>query len=919
MSSLPTGTVTFLFTDIEGSTRLLQDLGDRYAQVLADYRQLLRTASARGDGYEVDTQGDAIFLVFPRAKDALAAAVAAQRAICSHQWPGGLSVRVRMGLHTGEPVGAATGYVGMDVHRAARICAAGHGGQMLLSDTTQALVAKELPEGVSLRDLGEHRLKDLAHPHRLFQVMLADFPTEFPPLKSLEALPNNLPIQLTSFIGRDQEIAEIKRLLDTTRLLTLTGTGGSGKTRLALQVGSDLLESFEGGVWLVELASLSDPDLVPQTAASALGVREQAGRSILATLIDSLRPKHLLLVLDNCEHLLSACATLSDTLLRACPELRMLATSREGLGIAGELSYHVPSLSVPDLRHLPPLERLADHDAVRLFIERARFAQSTFTMTETNGSAVAQICHRLDGIPLAIELAAARVKSMSVERIAERLTDRFRLLAGGSRTALRRHQTLRDAIDWSYDLLSEQERIALRRLAVFIGGFTVDAAEAVCRGDRIAEGDVLDLLTHLVDKSLVMIEQGSQERYRMLETIREYALDRLHEAGELEELWRRHRDFFQALAEESYAALVGSASPQWLRRLRDEHDNIRTALRWSLDHEDVERAADMAAAMSRFWEIRGFYSEGRAWLQELLEKGQHLSLRARAKVLTGAGLLALGPGDLVQAVRLSEEGLALFRELGDQEELMRSLSLAGFCNMWVGNYERADALLDESAALARQRGDLFMVASALNQRGYVAARRSDYGLATTLLEESLPYLRRFSSKQTIGFPLCRLGLVKYYQGEFKQANELFQEALIGFRELEDPEGIVWALNGLGRVLRSMGDHESAAEVYRESLIICSEVGLQWEMTECLVGIAVLGISEGRAGWSVRLLAAANALLKATEVVSTVADQAEFDQLVTRLRGNLGEEAFAAAWTEGRAMTMKQAVEYALKSGGRWRT
>jgi len=574
MPDLPTGTVTFLFTDIEGSTALLQYLGDRrYADVLGEQRRLLRAAFQAGGGHEVDTQGDAFFVAFRRGQDAVATAAAAQRAITTHPWPDSAPVRVRMGLHTGEPTLVAGGYVGLDVHRAARIGSAGWGGQILLSQATHDAVTDNLPPGVSLRDLGEHRFKDLQRREQIFQLLHPDLPADFPPLRSLDALPNNLPRQLTSFIGREREMAEVKRLLTTTRLLTLTGSGGCGKTRLALQVAADLVEEFANGVWLVELAALTDPALVPQAVASALGVREEPGRPLLATLSDYLKAKRLLLLLDNCEHLVAACAYLAEALLRACPHLRILATSREALNIAGETVWRVPSLSLPDLLHLPSVEHLTQYEAVRLFIERALISRPDFVLTSQGAPSVAQVCHRLDGIPLAIELAAARVKVLSVEQIAARLDNRFRLLTSGSRTALPRQKTLRAAIDWSYDLLSETERMVLRRLSVFAGGWTLEAAEAICVGEGIEWHEVLDPLMQLVDKSLVMMEeQGGTVRYRLLETVRQYGRDKLPASGEADVVRGRHRDWYLALAERAEPELLGSNQAVWLERLETEHD-----------------------------------------------------------------------------------------------------------------------------------------------------------------------------------------------------------------------------------------------------------------------------------------------------------------------------------------------------------
>ncbi|MGH2376538.1 MAG: ATP-binding protein, partial [bacterium] len=442
MPDPPARTVTFLFTDIEGSTDLIERLGDTgYAQMLAEHQRLLRAAFGAQGGREIQVHGEGFLVAFQSARSAVRSAVAAQRALSGYPWPEGASPRVRIALHTGEALSAAEGYVGLDVHRAARICSVAWGGQILLSKTTRIVIG-DLPDGVSLRDLGEQRLKDLAHPQHLFQVLVDDLPADFPPLRSLDTHRNNLPIQLTSFIGRGREMADVKRMLATSRLVTLTGTGGAGKTRLALQVAADLLEQFPDGVWLVELASLADPALIPQRVAAALGAREEPIRPLLITLQDYLQSKELLLVLDNCEHAVAACASMAETLLRACPNLRIIATSQQGLRIAGEWTYRVPSLSLPDPDRLPSVESLTECEAVRLFVERARACRPGFDMTRENARAVAQVCSRLDGIPLAIELAAARVKLMSVEQTAARLDDRFHLLGGGSRTAPPRHQTL---------------------------------------------------------------------------------------------------------------------------------------------------------------------------------------------------------------------------------------------------------------------------------------------------------------------------------------------------------------------------------------------------------------------------------------------------------------------------------------------
>ena len=667
MAALPTGTVTFLFTDIEGSTTLLQRLGDRrYAEVLEEHRRLLRAAFVEGNGQEVATHGDAFLVAFSRARDAVGTGVAAQLALTKHAWPDDASLRVRMGLHTGEPVSRSGDYVGLDVHRAARICAAGHGGQILLSQAVRVLAASDLPPGASMRDLGTHRLKDLREPEYLFQVVHPDLPSDFPPLKSLDVQPNNLPIQLTSFIGREREKAEVRRLLFASRCLTLTGSGGAGKTRLALQVAAETLEEFPGGVWLVELAALSDPTLVPQAEASALRVTEQPGRLMVDTLRDGVRGKSMLVMLDNCEHLVAACAHLTTALLGACPNLRILATSREALGVSGETTWRVPSLSVPDPQHLPPLDRFKEYDAVRLFIDRVVASDPQFAVTTNNAPAVAQVCHRLDGIPLALELAAARVKVLAVEQIATRLDDRFRLLTAGSRTAVLRQQTLRATMDWSFDLLSQEERALLRRRSVFAGGWSLEAAEAICSGNGVAASDTLDLLTQLVNKSLVIAEtQGGEARYRLLETVRQYGRDRLLKSKKLETMRDRHLNFFLNLAEKAEPHLEGGEQAVWLNRLGAEHDNLRGALEWSI-HGAPGKGLRLAVALGKFWLVRGHFTEGRGWLEEALESSTRGSVALRAKAFNWAGLMAVRQVDYAAARSFHGKSLAIYREVRDK-------------------------------------------------------------------------------------------------------------------------------------------------------------------------------------------------------------------------------------------------------------
>jgi predicted ATPase/class 3 adenylate cyclase/predicted negative regulator of RcsB-dependent stress response len=918
MSSLPTGTVTFLFTDIEGSTSLLRELSDRYADALADYRRLLRDAFLARDGHEVDTQGDAFFVAFPRARDAIVAAIAAQRAVLTHAWPGGAGLRVRMGLHTGEPLTADTGYVGMDVHRAARICAAGHGGQILLSEATRILVEEELPEGVSLRDLGEHRLKDLARPQALSQVVVADLPVDFPPLKSLNALPNNLPTQLTTFVGREHEIAEVKELLSKTRLVTLTGSGGAGKTRLSLQVAAEVLADFEDGVWLVELAPLSDPDLVAQTVASAVNVREQPNRPVLTTLCESLQRKHLLLVLDNCEHLVAACARVSDTLLRACPNLRILATSREALGIAGETSWRVPSLSLPDPRHLPDLERLSAYEAVRLFIDRAVAVLPTFTVTNENAPWIAQVCHRLDGIPLAVELAAVRVKGLSVEQIATRLDDRFRLLTGGSRVGLPHHQTLRAAMDWSYDMLSEPERIVLRRLAVFAAGFTLEAAEAVAGGDGVDASEVLDLLIHLVDKSLVVAEeQGGEARYRLLETVQQYGRERLRESGEAEAAQRRHRDWYLGLAERVEPKLFGAEQAAWFDRLEVEQGNLRAALMWSIGSGGTEAALRLVGILWRFWAVRGYFEEGSGWLEavlEVAEKSNDAPAAFRAKALNAAGFLALSRGGIATARSLLEESLAIQRQLGDKAGIATSLSNLGTAAIHQGDIAMARALLEEGLAIRRELGDKVDIVGSLNDLGAATIEQGDIASAHALLEEGLAIRRELGDKAGIAASLNNLSIVAIQRGAYAAARSFLEESLRLCQEVGDRWLNAVALDTLGDLTRTQGDHAAARALYEESLAISRQLDDQRGVAYCLEGLAAVARAQGQHDRAAQLFAAAEALRETSGDLLRMFERADHDRDVAAVHAGLGDEKFISAWAQGRAMGKERAIEYALAPG-----
>jgi predicted ATPase/class 3 adenylate cyclase len=934
MANLPTGTITFFFTDIEGSTRLWDRDPEAMKAALARHDALAVAAIAQHHGTLVKSrgEGDSLFAVFARASDAVAAACALQRAVCAERWSTPTPLRLRMALHTGEAELRQDDYYGAAVNRCVRLRAVGHGGQILLSLATKELVRATLPAGASLRDLGAHHLRDLARPERVFQLLHPELPAQFPPLRSLSNLPNNLPIPLTSFIGRERELKAIKGLLATTRLLTLTGVGGCGKTRLSLHVGADLLEEYPDGVWLVELAPVTDPTLVPQAVASAIGVREEsrplgvdtiapaADRLLIAKLADYLQHRKMLLILDNCEHLLSACAQLADTLLQSCPNLRILASSREGLGIAGETTWHVSPLSLPDLQQ--PLPAGADRllaltlsEAVRLFVERAKAALPTFAVTDRNVLAVAQICQRLDGIPLAIELSAARVKSLTVEQIADRLDDRFRLLTGGSRTALPRQQTLQALIDWSYELLSEKERALLRRLSVFADGWTLEAAEPIGSEGDIEAHEVLDLLTHLVGKSLVMMEeQEGEARYRLLETVRQYSRDKLLEVGEAESVRRRHRNFFLDLAERAEPEIQGPDQRVWLERLEQEHDNLRAALGWSLADRAAESSLRLVGALWWFWHVRGYWSEGRRWMEEALAGGRGPSTSGwRAKALNGAGVLAWRQGDYDQATKRLEESLTLSRDADDKRGMAYAVNVLGLVAHHQGDNRRATQLLEKSLTLFREIDDKRGIAYALSILGLVAHRQGDHKHAGALCEESLALRRELGDKRGIALTLRFLGVLILHYGDYALAATFFEEGLELFQELGDTWGMAESLSNLGLTARFQGEHARAAELYKESLALRRDLGDRSGIALCLEGLAAVGGAQQDYERAARLLGAAETLREALDAPIPPTERAEYDQNKAVVCAGLDQTTLAAAWAQGRALTLGEMIEHALEN------
>jgi predicted ATPase/class 3 adenylate cyclase len=977
MHHLPTGTITLLFTDIEGSTRLLQQLGDRYADLLEEYRQLLRAVFQQWNGYEVDTQGDALFVAFVRALDALSAAADVQRALAAHSWPEGATVRVRMGLHTGEPSVTAEGYVGMDVHYAARLMSAGYGGQVLLSQTTRYLVEHDLPEGVSLRNLGEHRLKDVVYSSSIFQLVIAGLPADFPVLRTLstrKSYPNNLPVMPTPLIGRQQEIAAVQQLLRSqdVRLLTLTGPGGTGKTRLGMQVAVELSDQFPNGVFFVALAAISDAELVVPTLAKVLGLQEDGSRSLLESLKEHLQQKQVLVLLDNFEQVMPAALQIEELLL-ACPHIKVLVTSRVLLHLQSEHVFPVPPLALPDITHLPNSKALEQYASVALFVQRARAIQPTFQVSQSNGRAIAEICVRLDGLPLAIELAAARVRLLPPQALLARLSNSLQVLTGGAQTLPVRQQTLRHTIQWSYDLLDAQEQELFRRFSVFVGGWSLEAAEAVVHANKEANSDdssVLDGIAALLDKSLLLqIKQdGEEPRLIMLETIRDYGRECLVASGEMEATQQAHATYYLALAEEAEAELGGPQLVAWLDRLEMEHDNVWAALQWFLEQGKAEGDADgrdsghtiemalrLAAALERFWVVRGHRSEGRKFFERALIRNKGVPTPVRAKALIVAARLAFSQSDNERGETLAREGLALFREQGDirgialsldrlgmaawrrgnfaaarslmeedlslfrkmddKERVAWSLFTLGLLDSKQGEYARAQTLFEESLAMQRELGNKRGIAAALNQlAGGILVTQSDSALGRSLLEEAFSLNREIGDKEGIAVSSSLLAELALSQNDLATARSLAEESLVLYREMEYRKGTAESLSLLARIATVNGDYASASTLCTECLAIAKEMGDKELLASGLEGLAgviaaqeSVEISTKNALWAAKLWGAAEAVREAIGAPIPPLERATYECAVTAMRTQLGEETFAAAWGEGRSMTSEQVL------------
>ena len=919
---LPAGTVTFLFTDIEGSTTLWEQMPQAMKASLAQHHAILHKAVSDNCGVVYKIIGDSFQAAFPVTADALLAAVQAQRGLAAETWGETGPLRVRMGLHTGLAIPLENDYdTTHTLNRVARVMSAGHGGQVLLSQETAELVRRELTEGVSLRDLGEHRMKGLAIPEHLYQVLIPGLRQDFPPLATQAEHPHNLPPQLTSFVVREKDTAAVSGLLRRpgVRLVTLTGPGGVGKSRLSIQVGREVLGDFRDGVFFVPLASIQAPDLVPQVILQALGLKEE-GRVLPQELVkQALSAKQALLIMDNFEHLLPA-ASLVGELLAALPGLRVFASSRSPLHLHGEHEYGLNPLSIPSAGD-EPLASVSAFEATRLFIERAQAAKADFQPTRQNAQAIIEICQRLDGIPLAIELATARVKVLPPQALLERLSSRLALLTGGARDLPARQQTLRNAIDWSYKLLDEGEKALFARLSIFPGGATLESAEAVCDLSDCsprAGMTILDTLASLVDKSLLRLEEGLSgvPRYSMLQTVREYALEHLSASQDVSALRSMFVEYFLSVVNQAEAHYYQEDSVDWLKRLSDEQDNLRMALEWCLEGEAVDRqiqrqGAEIAGKLWLFWYYQGRLNEGVRWVELALQRVPE-SGRFRANALIGAGTLLFQKGEYQKAASMMKEGLDIMQYLEDPLGLAEALHIYGHITLDQGKLDQADQLFQESLEIFRELDDTGHIVTLVGDLGFIAYFRGDTQAARQFYEECIAQSQENNLKDNLAQSLDRLGDLERYSGNYARAEEFYTQSLAFYREQNVRVYAAGILHSLGYLAIRRGDFSLGRAYFLESLGVQREVENKQGIAECLFGLAVLAAWEATemeaCQRAARQFGAAQAYLDLISVPLSPADRLEIEQATEIVRTSITPEDFSAAWEEGRAWRLEQAIQ-----------
>ncbi|MGA8534468.1 MAG: tetratricopeptide repeat protein [Candidatus Tumulicola sp.] len=917
----PTGTVTLLFSDIEGSTQHWQRQREAMALALRRHDDLVRTAIEAHGGHVFKTVGDAFCAAFWRAPDAVAAALDAQRALIAQDFSAVGGLLVRMALHSGTADERDGDYFGPAPNRTSRLLDIVYGGQVVTSNATAQLLRGVMPEKIELRDLGEHRLKDLVEPEQVWQLLAPGLPETFPPLRSLGSLPNNLPRQVTPLIGRREVVSEIEALVGEFPLVTLVGTGGVGKTRVALQVGAELLGGSAGGVWFVDLARLSDRTLVTAAVASVLGLTQQLDRPVLDTLLHYLKRKDLLLVLDNCEHLIDEVARIAEAILHDCPQVRLLATSREPLRISGEHVYRMPSLAVPTDKTLLTTREALGYGAVALFTERATASDARFRLTDVNAPIVTEICRQLDGIALAIELAAARVKVLALPQLAQELEERFRVLTGGSRTALPRQQTLRALIDWSYDLLSEPERTLFRRLAVFAGGFTLDIATSACASGAIAGSEIFDSLTSLVDKSLLQADPaGEKTRFRLLESMRAYAREKLIEHDELESVARAHGTAYLNLAEELEVAWDTTPDATWRTRAEPELENWRAALRWAFDISgDLDLAQRLAAALLPVWFTMA-PAEGLRWVQTGLEVVHaETPARDRARLELSAANLSMLTHRYKSALSEAELALKQFTELGDRHSIALAQMFTGAARGLLGETAEGDALLRKALTEFRQLGAHRGMGAALIYLANLHLSAGEVETSRGLFADALEVWKSIGAARPSAHVALNLAELEFQAGDAKAAVRLVSEGLEIQRALNDTDSVAFGLCNLAAYLVSLCRWDDAASHAREALALAQERQIAASAVAALQHLAA--VAALRPGTDIpvvlddrrraaRLIGFVDSRIAEFEIRREFTEQKEHSLLVIAIEGALGSEA-ADLMEEGRSWTEARAADEAL--------
>jgi predicted ATPase len=859
-------------------------------------------------------EGDSRFAVFQDAVFAVAAAVEIQQNMASETWGTPDPVRVRIGLHTGVADLRMGDYYGSAVNRSARMRGLGYGGQTLLSLTTKELAQDNLPADVSFADMGYHTLKGLSRPENVFQLVIPGLALEFPPLKSLENLPNNLPAQTTQFIGRQDEVEEIVENLSnrSVRLLTLTGPGGTGKTRLSQETAAEMLEYFPDGVFFIQLAPISDPELVPTTIARTIGVREGGGLPPLENLKSYLGDKHLLLLLDNFEQVMDATVIVSE-LLAAAPDLKLILTSRIPLQVRGEQEYPVPPLDVPGTD--VALEEMAGIECVQMFVALTQAANPSFEFNRENAAAVAEICRRLDGLPLAIEIAAARSRMLSPQAMLKHLDESLKLLTGGPRDLPARQQTLRGAIDWSYDLLEPADRTLFARLGVFVGGFTLEAAEAVCNpSDQL---DVFTGIETLLNNSLLKLANpnADEPRFELLQTIHEYALEKLVDNGELDEMRQQHAEYFNQKSEEFMWQLYSARSVEFLKFLETEQDNFRAALNWSLESPDrTGVGVQIAYRIFWFWYRYGHFHEGREWSERLLIQTDEMDDRLlRAMALATAGFMAMWEGDLNVAVDYVLESVDIWRALEEPEGIGLALMTAGVVLLNQGQDDRARPYLEESVEVIREIGASWFEGTALVHLGNVALGQGDIAAALEYLEKAETIARQIGDPWQIAFAVNNRGEVARVLGEYDKAKRYYVETEQLYQQADAKGDQARLIHTLAYIAQHEGDLEVAEARFRESLESFLELGNKRGIAECLAGLAGLAAERKEFDWAVPLLAASEALLTSFGAAWWPADRVEFERNLEFTRSALEQAEFEELWNQGKTFSLEEAVKYASVS------